>query len=92
MEVTYDESKRQWTLLNRGLDFRDVHLVMADIHIDLPDDRRPYPEPRFQTYGYLRDRLVMFAWTETDAGIRVISMRKCNDREKRKFAHWLGGG
>ncbi|MDK2756974.1 MAG: BrnT family toxin [Blastomonas fulva] len=91
MEISYDEAKRLWTLQNRGLDFRDVHLIFDDIHVDLPDDRRRYPEPRMQTYGYLGARLVMFAWTETAAGIRVISMRKCNDREKRKFAEWLGG-
>lgn len=91
MEITYDEAKRLWTLENRGLDFRDVHRVLEDIHVELPDDRRHYSEPRFQTYGYLNARLVMFAWTETDTGIRVISMRKCNDREKRKFAQWLGG-
>lgn len=91
MLIEFDEAKRLKTLIERGLDFRDVHLVWEDVHVDLPDDRRKYPEPRFQTYGYLGARLIMFAWTETEAGIRVISMRKCNDREKRKFAEWLGG-
>ena len=52
--------------------------------------RFDYPEPRFQTFGLLDGRLVMFAWTPTADGIRVVSMRKCNERERRKFANRLG--
>lgn len=90
MEIEYDEAKRLWTLRERGLDFQDALLVLAGPVATLEDDRFPYPEPRFQTYGLLRERLVMFAWTPTDKGIRVISMRRCNEREQQKFARQLG--
>jgi hypothetical protein len=36
------------------------------------------------------DRLVMIAWTPTENGIRVISMRKCNEREQKAFTARLG--
>jgi len=42
------------------------------------------------TYGMLNERMVMFAWIPTEAGLRVISMRKCNDREYRKFTARMG--
>jgi uncharacterized protein len=90
MEVVFDEAKRQKTLRERGLDFADAVKVLDGIYIVQDDDRKRYPEPRFQTYGHLDQRLVMFAWTPNDGGIRIISMRKCNEREQRKFERWLG--
>ena len=50
-----------------------------------PDRRFDYPEPRNLTYGYLRGRLVAVVWIEIAKGIRVISMRKANDREQASF-------
>jgi uncharacterized DUF497 family protein len=90
MKITFDPEKRQQTLEHRGLDFADAGVIFeGDVYTQV-DNRYEYSEPRYQTYGYLKDRLVMFAWTETNDGIRVISMRKCNDREQRKFKAELG--
>ena len=90
MEISFDEAKRQWTIAQRGLDFADVGNVLAGPTLTLEDDRFAYREPRFQTYGLLEERLIMFAWTPTDGGFRIISMRRCNDREHREFADRLG--
>ena len=90
MKIEYDEAKRLWTLEKRGLDFLDAPKVFDGIHVVQEDDRRAYAEPRYQTYGYLFDRLTMFAWTPVTGGLRIFSMRKCNDREQRKFDRWLG--
>ncbi len=90
MEVYFDEAKRAQTLIDRGLDFADADQIFDGTEVTLRDDRFDYPEPRFQTYGMLDNRLVMIAWTPIPSGIRVISMRKCNDREQRKFATAMG--
>ena len=90
MKITFDEAKRQRTLAERNLDFADASEVLKGSDFTQKDDRFEYPEPRFQTYGYLKSRLVMFAWTPIQDGIHVISMRKCNDREARKFKTKLG--
>ena len=90
VNVAFDERKRQATLQERGLDFADAARVLTGPTVTLEDDRYDYPERRFQTYGLLDDRLVMFAWTPDTEGIRVISMRRCNDREQRKFAAQFG--
>lgn len=47
-------------------------------------------EPRFQSYGLLGQRLVMVVWTPRGADRHVISMRKCNAREKARFEARLG--
>jgi len=90
MIVTYDKAKRDWTLRERGLDFADAGAIFIGPEFTQIDDRFDYPEQRYQTYGLLNDRLVMIAWTPIEGGIHVISMRKCNDREQRKFANKLG--
>ena len=90
MKITFDPAKRQWTLEHRGLDFRDAERVFQGRVFVQQDNRNEYPEPRFQTYGYLAGRLIMFAWTGTPNGIRIISMRKCNDREQEKYKSRLG--
>ena len=90
MKLEWDEEKRLWTLERKGLDFADVLKVLEETYIVQPDDRRQYPEARFLTYGFLLGRLIMFAWTPTSGGMRIISMRKCNDREQRKFGRWVG--
>ena len=90
MEITFDPAKRQATLEQRGLDFADAAQIFEGPQLTLEDDRFAYPEPRFQTYGLMNDRLVMLVWTPTSRGIRVISMRKCNDREQKAFAARLG--
>ncbi len=90
MRITFNEAKRAWTLKERGLDFADARKVFDGPAFTQLDDRYEYPEPRYQTYGLLDERLVMFAWTPIPDGIHVISMRKCNDRDQRKFASKLG--
>jgi hypothetical protein len=37
------------------------------------------------TYGWLGDRLVAVVWTPRDDIRHVISMRKANDREQRRY-------
>lgn len=90
MGITYDPRKRQRTLAERGLDFRDAEAVFAGVTLTLLDDRQDYGEPRFQTYGLLGRRLVMVVWTPRGADRHVISMRKCNAREKARFTARLG--
>ena len=90
MDVTYDAAKRDWTLRERGLDFSDAPLLFDGVVLTLEDDRFAYPEPRYQTYGWLRERLVLLVWTPTETGLRVISMRNCHDKESRRVAPRLG--
>lgn len=90
MKIEFDPVKRQLALDERGLDFADAWQVFENPFFTRPDDRFDYPEPRLQTYGLMNGRLVMFAWTPIEGGIRVISMRKCNDRERKIYNARMG--
>jgi hypothetical protein len=88
--ISFDPAKRGKTLAARGLDFAQAATVFAGVSLTLLDDRRDYGERRFQTYGFLGSRLVMVVWTPRGADRHVISMRKCNAREKKRFATRVG--
>jgi len=90
MDVSFDPAKRLKNLQKHDLDFADAAQIFDGPIFTREDDRFDYPEPRFQTFGLVNDRLVILVWTPTAEGMRVISMRKCNDREQKAYARRLG--
>ena len=92
MKITFDPAKRLAALNERGLDFADAAIVFAGPTITAQDARRDYGENRYQTVGFLADRMVMVVWTPRDEARHVISMRKCNDLEKAIYQERFGQG
>jgi uncharacterized protein len=90
MKIEFDPVKRQAALEDRGLDFADVWQVFDSPFFTQADNRFDYPEERFQTYGLMDGRLIMFAWIPIHGGMRVISMRKCNERERKSYNARMG--
>lgn len=82
MKITFDPAKCQAAIDERGLSFADASLVFSGPTINAEDARRDYGEHRVQTVGFLAGRMVMVVWTARDEARHVISMRKCNAREK----------
>lgn len=92
MKITFDPAKRQAALSGRGLNFVDAEIVFAGRTITVQDTRRDYGEARFQTVGFLADRMVMVVWTPRGEARHVMPMRKCNDREKAIYQEQFGQG
>ena len=89
MRVTFDPAKRQATLAERGLDFRDPAQVFAGPTLEIEDRRRDYDETRIICFGYLVGRLVVVGYTPRGSARHVFSMRKANAREKARVAPLL---
>ena len=51
----------------------------------LIDDRFPYGEERFVTFGYVGGRLYVAVYTVRDESLRMISVRKANEREQARY-------
>ncbi len=85
MKISFDRKKREATLAERGLDFRDAAEVFEGITFDYKDTRFDYPEIRMITAGHLRGRLVIIFWTQRGETRHIISMRKANAREKTRY-------
>jgi uncharacterized DUF497 family protein len=85
MEITYDPAKNEANIRNRGLSFElviDFDFQTAIIWIDA---RKTYPEVRISALGLLVGRVHALVFTETTNGIRVISFRKANKREVKRY-------
>jgi uncharacterized DUF497 family protein len=63
----------------RGADF-DFGTALRSI-----DTRRDYGETRHVALGYLGQRLHVLCFVEMATGIRVISFRRANAREARRY-------
>ena len=83
MKLDRDETKRQATLRNRGLDFADVDRIEWETAIVFDDGRRDCGERRQVCLGLLHGQLVVVAYTFRGDALRVISMRRANGRERR---------
>jgi uncharacterized protein len=91
MKITFDPEKREKTLRERSIDFRDAKEVFDGPAWTFEDRRFDYPEDRFITVGLLVGRMVIVVWMPIDDETRhVISMRKANAREQARYRDRLG--
>lgn len=88
-KLTYDPVKRNATLEARGMDFDDAAAIFEGNTLDLVDERFDYGERRVITVGRLAGRMVIVVWTQRGEARHIISMRKANEREERRFAQRL---
>lgn len=85
MQFEWDETKRQTNIQKHGIDFVGIEKVFAGETVTIKDDRFDYGEPRYITVGLLKGCPVVIAHTETDAVIRIISVRKAKKNEEISY-------
>ncbi|MGA2809556.1 MAG: BrnT family toxin, partial [Terracidiphilus sp.] len=83
VEITYDPRKSERTLRERNLGFDEAEKFDFASASYFGEVRRG--EHRLVAVGYLRGRLHVLCFLPKERGIRVISFRKANDREARKY-------
>jgi uncharacterized protein len=90
MHVSYDPSKREKALVDRGLDFEDALVVFDGLTVEVEDTRKDYGEKRIICYGLLAGRMVVVGYTPRGTVRHIFSMRKANDREQTRLASYFG--
>lgn len=85
MQIEFDQTKRDKTLQERGLDFARAPEVFSGVTVTRRDTRRKYGETRMITVGMLDRRVVVLVWTLRGATRRIISMRHANEKELAKY-------
>ena len=85
MSISYDPNKNKSNIELRNLDFDRVSDLDWDNAWIFEDERNEYNEIRFIVYSMLDERLHFVCFTETKDGIRVISFRKANSREVKRY-------
>lgn len=85
MDFSFDPAKDARNIALRGLSFaRAAEFDWTGVDI-IEDVRFVYPERRYIAVGYLDGRLHVLCFTPVADAIRVISFRKANMREARKY-------
>ena len=82
---SWDETKSRENLAKHGPGFRDAQVVFDGACVTFEDTRRDYGEQRFITPGQLEGRVAVVAHTPRGGHTRVISMRKANSREAKRY-------
>lgn len=87
MNFIYDVGKDKINIAKHGIDFGTAAMVFFDpFRIETYDTRENYGEDRWATIGMANSRVLYVVYTVRDGDvIRLISARKANETERRKY-------
>ena len=88
--LEFDDEKREVTLFTRGLDMARANEIFDSSHMDQIDYRKNYGEVRVLSFGFLDNLPVVVVWTYRGIKRRIISLRRANEREIKKYAGRMG--
>lgn len=90
MEFEWDPIKNKTNIEKHGMTFEDAAFIFDGFHVTAEDTRKNYGEQRFYTMGTLdnKSRVVLVAHTHRGKRVRIISVRKANQREQRIFDNY----
>jgi uncharacterized DUF497 family protein len=85
MKIEFDLIKSHKNIKERALPFEWVEDFDWEAAFYVEDTRKDYSERRFVALGYLYNRLHVLCFTPIKDGVRVISFRKANSREVKRY-------
>jgi uncharacterized protein len=85
MSYEWDDKKNLANIEKHKADFGDVQEIFDGPHFTFADNRHEYGEERCIVLGFVNGRVMIAVFTKRGNVIRVISFRKANNREKRRF-------
>jgi uncharacterized DUF497 family protein len=90
MQFEWDEAKNLENIRKHEIDFSDVPAMFeGEMLIEL-DDRLDYGEDRWFGIGFLGLGIAVVVWTERRKKvIRIISARRANRHEQKRFEQYL---
>ncbi|WP_087145048.1 BrnT family toxin [Crenothrix polyspora] len=85
MNYEWDENKLAINLANHKVHFGVAEQFEWESASVEPDNRKDYGEPRFIAYGFIGVRLYCLVFTRRNDAVRIISLRKANPREVKRY-------
>lgn len=90
MQVTFDSDKDAANLAKHGMPLSDALHFEWGTALVWPDTRHTYGEERMAALGYIGLRMMAIVFVdrppEQPTERRIISLRKANDREVKRYA------
>ncbi|MBU3606425.1 MULTISPECIES: BrnT family toxin [unclassified Polynucleobacter] len=85
MKFTYDSAKNDSNLRKHGLPLSDASLLDWNTALSWIDERKNYGEERCIALAAMHERLYCVVYVESKATMRIISLRKANNREMKIY-------
>lgn len=85
MKYVFDPDKDAGNRAKHGVSLRLSEVLFAGPHVLVTDDRFEYGEARTLAFGLIGGRLFVCVFADRDSERRVISLRKANSREVRRY-------
>lgn len=89
VEFEWDEEKRLSNIEKHGLDFDGADVFFDGRPVYISTSRRD-DEVRFVSTGIYLERFITVIWTPRGEKVRIISMRRARDAEKRAYRQLHG--
>lgn len=85
MGITFDRRKNARNIRERKVSFDDVAEFDWSGAVISEDTRKEYGERRYHALGFIGSRLHMLVFTPRGDDVHVISLRKANAREVKRY-------
>jgi len=90
VEFEWNEHKNERNIAERSLDFADARFLFDKPILIWTDSRKDYKEQRLIGLGEFNDRVLVLVYTMRQESIyRIISFRRANKNERRKYYSWI---
>ena len=86
MNYNYDARKLAANVEKHGVWFQAARSFEWENALIKVDDRKQYEETRFEAIGYIGERLHVMLFCLCKTAVRIISLRKANSREVKRYA------
>jgi uncharacterized protein len=85
VECTFDPAKDALNQEKHGVSLALGEVLFSGPHLSFIDSRFDYGETRQIAFGFINNRLFACVYTDREHERRVISLRKANTREVRRY-------
>jgi uncharacterized DUF497 family protein len=85
VDISFDAAKNARNIATRGISFEQAADFEWDTALIVADTRKDYDESRFQALGLIAERLHVMVFTPRSGKTHVISLRKANKREVKRY-------
>jgi len=86
MDIEFDLDKDRINQEKHGVSLAEVENLEWETLWAFEDNRKDYGEVRIIGFAYIGNRLYSVVYTHRETSIRIISLRKANSREVRRYA------
>ena len=85
MKLEWDKAKELNNIDKHGFSFKMVRYLFESDIVYQVDDRKDYGEIRYIALGVYQDVCFNFVFTIRNKCFRIISLRRANKREQRRY-------